>query len=106
MLQFRRLTVSAAIAALLLAPIAPLPAHASKKAGSTSAAGSEMASSSKQIDINSASKDELMSLPGIGDAYADKIVSGRPYQNKSQLKKILPEGTYNKISKSVVAHRP
>jgi len=57
------------------------------------------------VDINSASKQDLMQLPGIGDAYAQKIIDGRPYQGKNQLvqKKIIPQATYDKISDKIVA---
>ena len=57
------------------------------------------------IDINSATKAELKAIPGIGDVYADKIIAGRPFANKSQLlsKKIVPKPVYDKVKDMIIA---
>ena len=59
------------------------------------------------VDLNSATKAELETLTGIGDAYAQKIIAGRPYARKDQLieKKIIPQGTYDKIKDNIIARQ-
>lgn len=57
------------------------------------------------IDINSATEAQLKTLSGIGDAYAAKIVAGRPYARKDQLKtkNVIPAATYDKIQDKIIA---
>jgi|SRR6185437_9110518 competence protein ComEA len=58
------------------------------------------------MDINTASVDQLRTLPGIGDTYARRIVAGRPYSSKNQLvsKGILPRNVYDKVQHMIVAN--
>jgi competence protein ComEA len=58
------------------------------------------------LDINTATKAQLAELPGIGDAYSQKIIDGRPYKMKTELSKILPEKTYAKIVDLIIAKQP
>lgn len=113
--------------ALAAAPAAPAPAqppaafgpHASGAVASMQSAdhGSVPAkkkkakvppNSVKLVDLNKASTKELMTLPGITQADAERIVAHRPYRVKSDLvnKKVLPTGPYLAVRKSVVALPP
>jgi len=83
-------------------------AAATKDAAKGAAADAKSAAKAKLIDINSASEAELKAVPGIGDSYAAKIVAGRPYANKAQLKsrKILPVPVYEKTKDLIIATQP
>jgi hypothetical protein len=62
----------------------------------------------KLVDINSASRAGLKTLPGIGDAEADKIIANRPYLTKSSLvsKKVLELGPYDALRGRIIAVQP
>jgi len=57
------------------------------------------------MDLNSATPAQLHTLPGIGPAYAQKIIAGRPYARKDELvsKKVLPQAKYDKIKDLIIA---
>jgi competence protein ComEA len=92
-------------ALLVVLGVSIAASYAAPQAEGKSAAPGTTAAKKDLVDINSASLDQLKALPGIGDAYAQKIVDGRPYAKKTDLvnKKIIPAATYKKIAGLVIA---
>lgn len=81
----------------------------STKAGAKNAVtNAKTAVKGKVVDINTATAAELQAIPGITDAYASKIIAGRPYVNKTQLKSrnILPVPVYDHVKDLVIAKQP
>ena len=98
----KKLIAAAAIA--LLAATGPAIAKDEPKKPATATAPAP-AKAEAQLDINTASREDLVKLKGIGDARADAIIKGRPYKGKNELvdKKIVPENVYNDIKEKIIA---
>jgi DNA uptake protein ComE-like DNA-binding protein len=81
---------------------------AAKPSAEKVAAETKAPAKKELVDINSANDAELKAVPGIGDAYAAKIIVGRPYANKTQLKSrnILPGPVYEKVKDQLIAKQP
>lgn len=101
----KKLIAAAAIALLA----ATGTAYAKEEPKKPAAAAAKPAAAEKKaealLDLNTASRDELVKLKGIGDARADSIIKGRPYKGKNELldRKIVPENVYNDIKDKVIA---
>jgi competence protein ComEA len=113
MRHFTLASLAAATLAFGLLTAAPSMAQTPQPAAKSdkmAPAPSKMAPAAKdaKIDINTATKEELMAFNGIGTKYSDKIIAGRPYARKDQLlsKDILPEATYKKIEAQIIATQP
>lgn len=86
-------------------PEATNSVNAPRTTSKNAKSGTVKSATVKLVDINSASKAELKTLPGVTDATADKIIAGRPYNTKALLltNNIVSRGEYLSIRKLVIA---
>jgi competence protein ComEA len=97
------LLVATLLVALALAPVS----FAQSTAAAPAKSSKSTMSAADKLDINSATKDQLQALPGIGDAYSQKIIDNRPYRSKRDLvtQKVGPQPTYDTIKDQIIAHQ-
>ncbi len=105
-----RKALSAFAVLALIIGCATIPVWSQEKPdvkGAAAKASTQAAATAKAklLDINSSSKEELMKLPGIGEAYSNKIIQNRPYKGKDDLvkKNLIPQATYDKIKDLIIA---
>ncbi len=105
MIGIRRLLTVAALFVIL--PLAQVRTSAQILPAMGAMNAQVVAATGDKLDINTATPDQLKAFSGIGDAYAKRIIDGRPYTMKTQLvtKGVLPQATYNKIKDNIVASK-
>ena len=95
------------VATVAMAADATAPAKATTTTSTTHHSSSSK-SHAKKTDLNTASKEDLMKLPGVDDATADKIIAARPFKSHSELesKNIVTKDQYKKLSAMVTVAPP
>jgi competence protein ComEA len=87
------------------APTAKPAAQAVPAKPAAKPAAAPKAAKMELLDLNTATREQLVALPGIGETYADAIIKARPFKSKSELvsKKVISAAAYKKVRAHVTA---
>ena len=96
------------VAACLLFAFFAIPSRAASPLPQSDTAGKSPVVKTEKLDINTASREQLMKLPGITEIDAQKIIAGRPYRMKTDLvrREILSKSVYEGIREIIIARQP
>ncbi|MFA6413748.1 MAG: helix-hairpin-helix domain-containing protein [Syntrophales bacterium] len=100
--------VLAVIVAVMFVATAGWAADPKATAKAVPAPEKKVEKAAEPIDLNTATKEQLMTLTGVGEVTAQQIIKNRPYAKKDQLKskKILTDQGYDKIKDKIIAKQP
>jgi len=100
--------VTALAATVAFADDAPATAPAKSTTHHSSTKSSSKTASHPKVDLNTGTKEDLMKLPGVDEALADKIVAARPFKSRTELesKSIVTKEQYSKLSAMVTVAPP
>jgi len=82
-------------------------AHPQQSNSQTQTIAQRIAADAAKVDVNTATAQQLMSLPGVTDMFAARIIAGRPYKSKLDLLRrgVVSANLYSRISEKIIAHR-
>jgi len=98
-------TLSRLVSIAMIGALTGLPSFAYAQAAKTPTTTAAPVTKAEPMDINTATKEQLMTLDGIGEARSEAIIKGRPYKAKNELtdKKVVPQKVYDTIKDQIIA---
>ncbi len=104
----RRMILEGTLVAMIWTSAGAQPTASQTRQAAASAGPERSQRLAEQVDINSATPQQLNALPGFGPAYTRRVIAGRPYRLKNQLvtRGVIPQAEYERIRDRIAAHRP